>query len=143
MTTTLPSLLRPLLFLSLLVLAACGGKVMSKQSAQEYNLRGYASAIRWNEFGTAWNFVDPKLREEQALTELEKERFKQIQVTGYEVKDMQLTQDGLALVQVVEIRLVGKHTQVERTITDRQTWRFDPEAKRWWLTSGLPNIERQ
>jgi hypothetical protein len=41
----------------------------------------------------------------------------------------------------VEIRLVNRNTQVERTLTDHQRWTYDPVAKRWWLVSGLPDFD--
>jgi hypothetical protein len=47
--------------------------------------------------------------------------------------------DGLTE-QVIEIQLVSKFTQVERTLTDHQRWRWDDKAKRFWLVSGLPDI---
>jgi hypothetical protein len=28
--------------------------------------------------------------------------------------------------------------QVERSITDQQTWEWDEEAKRWWRTNPIP-----
>ena len=30
---------------------------------------------------------------------------------------------------------------IERIITDRQKWRWDAVAKRWWLVSGLPDLD--
>jgi hypothetical protein len=32
---------------------------------------------------------------------------------------------------------------VERTITDEQIWRYDPELKTWLLHSGLPDPTRR
>jgi hypothetical protein len=98
----------------------------------------YASAIRWTEFEMAWGNLEPDYRDKNPLTDLEKERFKQIQVTGYDVKSMDVLPDG-TVEQLVEIRLVNRNTQAERTILDTQIWRYDIKAKRWWLTTGLPN----
>jgi hypothetical protein len=42
--------------------------------------------------------------------------------------------------QMVEIRLVNRHTLVERTVLAREHWRWDEDAKRWWLMNGLPDI---
>jgi hypothetical protein len=42
--------------------------------------------------------------------------------------------------QIVEIGLVNINTQAARSIIDKQLWRYDAKANRWWLVSGLPDI---
>jgi len=69
---------------------AAGKRSQSKQLVVAQSK--YFSAIRWNEFELAWTYVDPAYRTEHPLTDLDKERFKQIQVTGYE----EMRQDVLA-----------------------------------------------
>ena len=44
--------------------------------------------------------------------------------------------------QVVQIELANVNTQSVRSIVDRQVWKYDEAGKRWWLTSGLPDIAR-
>jgi hypothetical protein len=87
----------------------------------------------------AWGYVDPAYRKENPVSDLEKERLKQIQVTGYEAKSQEVLSEG-SIEQRVEIRLINRNTQAERIIIDTQIWRWDPKAKRWWLTTGLPNF---
>ncbi len=99
----------------------------------------YAAAIRWNEFEMAWSHVDPAYRKEHPLSDLEKERLKQIQITGYEEKTLEPLEDG-SIEQMVEIRLINRNTQTERIVMDTQVWRWDALAKRWWLTTGLPDF---
>jgi len=119
------------------LLVACGGG--SKRSPLEQTLYHYTSAIRWSEFDKALAFVDPAVLESRRPSELEMERYKQYQVSGYDVRRSHTPEEGL-YEQTVEIRLVNRHTQTERIITDHQRWRWDREAKRWWLVSGLPDI---
>ena len=128
-----------LLPLALMLLLAGCPDGMSRKPTPDNLLSDYGAAIRWSEFDKAVDFVDPALRSAQALTDLERERFKQLQVSGYEVKDRENAADG-SVTQVVEIHLVNRNTQVERTVIDHQSWRFDPAAKRLWLTSGLPDF---
>lgn len=99
----------------------------------------YASAIRWSEFEIAWSHLDPSYRNENPLSDLEKERFKQIQITGYEKKSEDFLPDG-SMEQSVEIRLINRNTQAERIVMDTQIWRWNEKAKRWWLTTGLPDF---
>lgn len=133
--------LRLLITALLLLLCACSSSPTAR-NPRDNALTNYGVAIRWNEFVDAQEYVDPLLREQQALSDLELERFKQIQVTGYDVKSKRVAADG-SVQQVVEIRLISRNTQVERTVTDRQTWRWDAEGKRYWLTSGLPDFTAQ
>lgn len=130
----LPALL--LAFVALL-LAACGGSGGQRKTDA---MTEYGAAVRWNDFDQAWIYVDPKVRAERPLTDLERSRFRQIRVTGYDLRASHISPDGLHLEQVVEIRLVNVNTQVERTITDHQSWTYDPALKTWWLVSGLPDF---
>ncbi|KAA2284746.1 hypothetical protein [Arenimonas fontis] len=122
------------------LLAACGGA--TKRSPLEQTLYHYTSAIRWSEFDKALAFVDPQVLERDRPGELDMERYKQYQVSGYEVRSKNTPEEGV-YEQVVLIRLVNRHTQTERVVTDRQRWRWDGEAKRWWLVSGLPDIRQR
>ena len=128
----------PALFAIVLMLAACGS-LGSQRNPRDQALYSYVSAVRWSDFDAALNFVDPEVRLANPTSDLERERYKQFQVAGYDVKSFNEPGEGL-YEQVVEIRLVNRNTQTERIITDRQRWRWDAEAKRWWLVSGLPDL---
>lgn len=135
-------------WLSLVLLLVLGAAGVSDVQARkpsgkklDVTLFEYSSSLRWSEFEAAWAYVEPAYREQNPLSEFELERFKQFQITGYEVK----TRDGkgkLEYAQTVEIRLVNKHTQTERVITERELWRWDAASKRWWLATGLPKLSR-
>ena len=126
-----------LVALALLLLAACGGTAAKKPKVDA--MTEYGTAIRWGEFDAALGYVDPTGVGGSALTDLERERFKQLQVTGYDVKATRTLPDG-GMEQDVEIRVVNRNTQRERAIMDHQRWRWDPAAKRFWLVSGLPDF---
>ncbi|MEJ5209476.1 hypothetical protein [Denitratimonas sp. CY0512] len=128
------------LFLAALLLgllAACG--VGSQQDIRQTTLFNYAGAIRWGHIDDAWSMVDPEYARRHPLSQLDRQRFEQVQITGYRVKGSQMLSEE-ELVQLVEIRLINRHTQSERVIQDRQLWRWDKESRRWWLTTGLPDI---
>lgn len=129
---------RCLLSACLLVLVACEGMPTSG-AARDNMLTDYGAAIRWNEFEKAQDYIDPAIRQQQPMSGLETERLKQIQVTGYEVKTRDVAADG-SIEQTVEIRVVNRNTQIERIVTDRQTWRRDTAGKQYWLVSGLPDF---
>ncbi len=123
--------------LLLLLLAACANKPNTRQQAEALYL--YAGAIRWGDIEGALGFVDPKTLEKKPLTDVDRARYEQVQFAGYLVKSSGPVSEE-ELMQIVEIRVINRHTQVERTIIDRQLWRWDEEADSWLLTSGLPDI---
>lgn len=100
----------------------------------------YSSNIRWSEYETAWTFVDPVYRLEHPNAH-EIERLKQFRVSGYLVK-IRETISKVEYGQVVEVRLINRHTQIEKVVTARELWRWDAEGKRWWLTTGLPELNQ-
>lgn len=121
----------------LLTLAACANTPDARQQAEALYL--YAGAIRWGDIEGALGFVDPKTLEKKPLTAVDRARFEQVQFAGYTVKSSGPVGED-ELLQIVEIRVINRHTQVERTIIDRQLWRWDEESESWLLKSGLPDI---
>jgi hypothetical protein len=108
------------------------GKLQPMQDA-------YAAAIRWGDFETAWQLVDPAYKAEHPLTEVEFERYQQVQISGYRDLSTGAGPDG-TIERAVELRVINKHTMAERTLRYRERWRWDAEAKRWWLVVGLPDL---
>ena len=108
------------------------GKLQQVQDA-------YAASIRWGDFENAWQAVDPAYRAEHPMTELEFERYKQIQISGYRDLSTRGGPDG-TVERAVELRVINKHTMAERTERYVERWRWDPEAKRWWLVVGMPAL---
>ena len=99
----------------------------------------YSAAIRWGDFEGAWQLVDPEYREQHPLTELELARYKQIQVSAYRELAAEVGEDDIAM-REIQMGVVNRHTQVERTLRYTERWRYDPEARTWWLTVGLPDL---
>jgi hypothetical protein len=125
----------------LLLLAACSG-VGSQKNALEETLFHYAAAVRWGEVEQVLAFHDPDVLEENAPEPLELERWRQLRVTGYRSRGREPQPDGTVM-QFAEIEFVNRHTQTSSALLDREQWRYDEEDKRWWLTSGLPDLERR
>ena len=99
----------------------------------------WSSAVRWSDFESAWEMVDPALRRDRPLSELELERYRQLQVTSYREGGNGAMDDG-SVVRAVEIGVINRHTQAERSVRFKERWRWDPEAKRWWQVAGLPDF---
>ena len=129
-----------LLSLSVVLLGACANKeIRNKQTILTETLRSYASTIRWGDIAQAQAFLDPEYREAHPQTALQLARYKQVQVAGYEEQPATPGEHN-EVTQTVNISLINVHTQQERGIVDHQIWKYDEKAKRWWLTTGLPDI---
>lgn len=126
---------------SMLVLAGCATD--KRNDTLTTTLNAYAHAMRWGDFPTALEFVDPKVREEHPLSKLEMGRYQQFKVSEYDEGKGPTPKGQNEVTQVVQINLVNVNTQSERTLTDHQTWRYDAAGKRWWLVTGLPDISRE
>lgn len=121
-----------------LLLAGCAaaGPQMTALDQAQYD---YSAAIRWGDFEGAWQMVDPEARKQKPLTELEFERFKQIQVSGYSDLAAQVREDGTAM-REIRIGVINKHNMTERSIRYTELWRYDAALKRWWVVGGLPDF---
>ena len=124
-------------------LSLSGCATQQRSDTLTTTLNAYASTVRWGDFNTAQQFVDPKLRETHPVSALEMSRYQQYKVSGYDEGKGPTPHGDLEVTQDVQINLVNVNTQAERTVTDHQTWHYDAEGKHWWLVSGLPDISRQ
>jgi hypothetical protein len=130
--------------IALLALLAVAMTPLSASAAKqrgklEQVQNAYAASIRWGDFENAWQAVDPAYREAHPMTELEFERYQQVQISGYRDTSTGVEPDQ-TIFRVIELRVINKHTMAERTMRYRERWRWDPEAKRWWLVVGLPDL---
>jgi hypothetical protein len=127
--------------LSVLLLGGCATD--QRNESLTNTLTAYSSAMRWGDFQSALQFVDPKVREAHPLSALEMERYQLYKVSGYDDGKGPMPNGKDEVTQVVQISMVNVNTQAERTVTDHQTWRYDAESKHWWLVTGLPDISHQ
>jgi outer membrane murein-binding lipoprotein Lpp len=127
-----------LVVLSVLLLAGCATKARS--DALTATLKAYGSTLRWGDFQSAAQFIDPAVRAAHPLTPLQLERYRQVRVSEYDDGAGPVPSGDFDVQQTVLINLVNVHTQSERSVVDHQSWHYDEKTKRWWLTSGLPDI---
>ncbi|MFT4198341.1 MAG: hypothetical protein QM601_10625 [Pseudoxanthomonas sp.] len=129
------------LLVALLVLAApasaMGKRAQARQLQEIEQL--WASSIRWGDYDTALKLVDPRLRQAHPLTDLELSRYQQVQVSGYSELSSDMEADG-TVVRTIELRVINRNTQVERSRRYRERWRWDEQAKQWWNVDGLPDL---
>jgi outer membrane murein-binding lipoprotein Lpp len=124
--------------LCVLLLAGCATKTRS--DALTTTLNAYGSTLRWGDFQSAAQFIEPAQRAAHPLNPLDLARYQQVRVSEYDNGAGPVPTGDFDVQQTVLINLVNIHTQSERSIVDHQTWHYDEKTKRWWLTSGLPDI---
>ncbi|MHB1058417.1 MAG: hypothetical protein ACYC0F_11140 [Rhodanobacter sp.] len=124
--------------LSVLLLAGCATKTRS--DALTATLNAYGSTLRWGDFQSAAQFIEPAQRAAHPLSPLDLARYQQVRVSEYDNGAGPVPTGNFDVQQTVLINLVNIHTQSERSIVDHQTWHYDEKARHWWLTSGLPDI---
>ncbi|MCP1373154.1 hypothetical protein [Dyella lutea] len=124
---------------ALLLVAGCATD--QRNQTLTATLNAYASTVRWGNLANAEQFVDPAIRNQHPLTPIELSRITQYRVSDYDDGSGPVATGENEVKQVVHIGIVNVHTQVERTLVDHQTWKYDPQAKHWWLTTGLPDLD--
>lgn len=125
--------------LALLLLSLAGTALASKKRETLYkNQYAYSAAIRWGDFEGANSMVDPEVRKEHPMTDVDFSRYEQIQVTAYRDLATMPGPDGTVL-REIQIELVNRNTLSERKMRYTEIWRYDPETKNWWV-SGLPDF---
>ncbi|HZX81733.1 MAG TPA: hypothetical protein VFE72_12365 [Lysobacter sp.] len=126
----------PLVLLLFAGFAVAGAAQRALPTAQD----GWSTAIRWGNFEGAVNLLDPELRAAQTPNSIEAARYRQVQISAY--RDLGASADYKAgtAVRDIEIGVINRNTLAERTVRYREVWRWDPKAKAWWITSGLPDL---
>jgi hypothetical protein len=134
---------RILSILALLTVLLTGCATQQRSDSLTSTLMAYGNTLRWGDFQSAAQFIDPKERADHPISALDMARYKQVRVSEYDdgAGPRPLGPDEVQ--QMVHINVINIHTQSERSITDHQVWHFDDKAKHWWLTSGLPNITQE
>ncbi|NEL42433.1 MAG: hypothetical protein G3W69_32020, partial [Xanthomonas perforans] len=88
-------------------------------------------------FDAVQGFVEPTYAQAHPLSDLERSRYEQVQISGY--REVSVGQDPNGdLRREVELRVINRNTQAERLVRSIEIWHWNPEHKRWWLVSGLP-----
>lgn len=134
--------MRRWVLLPLLLLCLCLGTAEArskKDKMMDQVLLDYAATLRWGGFEQALSFIDPAVREAKPIASVDLNRYRQVRISYYHSQSP-VTVSKTEIQVLAEIGIINNHSQAERVVVDRQTWRYDEKEKRWWLMSGLPRI---
>lgn len=125
-------------FLFVAGLLSCA-EIRSKDQAVllQDSLRGYSNAMRWSDFNAAMAFVE---RREEAVDQIDLERLKDVRVTSYEIEDQYLSVDKGEAYVTAKISFHLADSMTVETITDKQTWWYRKDQRRWLLDGSLPSF---
>jgi hypothetical protein len=126
-----------LLFFVIFALAGCPATGIEKDRSEAF--KQYETIVRWSEWDAAADFISPEYQKEHPITRLEMDRLRLFRVTAYTLRSTGVYDEGMTARQTVEIKMFNKHQSVERVIIDEQEWRYNEDAERWMLHSGLPD----
>ena len=145
MPTPMPMMTSPFkrftarLLMALLLVSMTGAAFADKKRSElDRSQYSFSAAIRWADFEGAWTMVDPEVRKAKPMTDVDFSRFEQIQVTSYRDLAVMPGPDGTEL-REIQIELVNRNTLSQRRVRFTEIWRYDAEAKAWWI-AGLPDF---
>jgi hypothetical protein len=124
-----------------LVLTGCAS-VESKERIEslDRSLITYGKALRWGEYEEAALYRLP--RDGRPVRSVNRDDFKDIRVTSYQVFEQRFNRAQTEAGVTMSISYYHEDTGTARTITDQQTWWYEPNQKRWFLDGDLPEFTR-
>ena len=99
--------------------------------------KSYGEALLWGHYEAANLYRKPALADHDKP---DFEKLKNIKVAQYDIKDMNVSDDGLRIDQEAEITYFRRDKMILKTLRDQQIWEFDRRDRHWYLTTRLPEF---
>ena len=99
--------------------------------------KSYAEALLWGHFEAANLYREPEIAKQEKP---DFEMLKNIKVAQYDVKELNVSDDGLRVDQQAEITYFHRDKMILKTLQDQQVWEFDTGDRRWYLMTRLPEF---
>ena len=122
--------------LLLIILGACAS-TNDKMDKLNITLRGYEKALRWAKYEMAYSFHKWDTEEQPSIPE----HLKNIRLTSYGASNQSFDEDNMTATQSVTIRYYNQNNLRERSLEDKQRWKYFSDKKRWYLISKPPAFE--
>ena len=124
-----------------LVLTGCAS-MESKERIEslDRSLITYGEALRWGDYEEAALYRLP--RGGRPVRSVNRDDFKDIRVSSYQVFEQRFNRAQTEARVTMSISYYHEDTGTARTITDQQTWWYEPNQKRWFLDGDLPEFAR-
>ena len=121
-----------------LLLSACSTREQEeKRMSMNNTTRFYEYALRWSDYDAANAMRNP----ESTIPSPDPATLKKFRVTSYTVVNSLISEDGLILTQIVDMRYYNEENLRERQLTEQQEWVYDAENEIWYLDGPLPAFQ--
>jgi len=125
-----------LLSILIIILVGCASlENKQKLSSLEISTDRYGDAIRWGYLEMADGFRKGADKDSES-TDFSK--LKKIRVTSYEILNRTISDNHAEATQHVEIKFYYIDQMIEKTIIDKQVWKYDHAGETWFLHGNLP-----
>jgi hypothetical protein len=122
--------------LLLITLGACATSY-DKMDKLNMTLLGYEKALRWAKFDVAYSFHKWDADEQPSLPKY----LKNIRLTSYSAGNHSFDETSMTAKQMVTISYYNKDNLRERSMENKQSWKYFPDKKRWYLISKPPTFK--
>jgi hypothetical protein len=124
-----------------LVLTGCASMESKERiEALDWSLITYGKALRWGDYEEAALYRLP--RDGRPVRSVNRDDFKDIRVSSYQIFEQRFNRAQTEARVTMSISYYHEDTGTARTITDQQTWWYEPNQKRWFLDGDLPEFAR-
>jgi hypothetical protein len=131
-------LTKKILVISLLLIAGCATLERQEQlKLLDSRTDSYEAALRWGYYKLAYGFRNPQDPQE---IKPDFEHLKNFKIAFYEITERTVSEDKQHAWQSVEIKYYLINQYIEKTTTDNQEWKYDPDMKQWFLQTDLPEF---
>ena len=130
---------KPAVFLLAVLMLGCAS-ISDQMMMSKYDetTRAYGEAIVWGHFEAASLF----LKNEGGIASTpDIQKFENIKVASYDVKNVKRADDKSQVTQIVEIKYYKLNQMIVTSLRDEQLWVYDSTHRNWMLQSGLPSFK--
>ena len=120
----------------LLMLPGACATTSDKMDKLNSTLKGYEKALRWAKFEAAYSFHRWDKDEQPSIPG----HLKNIRLTSYSVSNRKFDAKTMTAKQKVAISYYNKNNLREKSLVDKQRWKFFPDEERWFLMSKPPTF---
>ena len=121
----------------LLLLPGACASTADKMDRLNNVLRGYEKALRWAKFDIAYSYHKWESTEQPSIPDY----LKNIRLTNYGASNKSFDEETMTAKQTVKISFYNKNDLRERSLEDKQRWKYFSDEKRWYLMSKPPTFK--
>lgn len=119
------------------LLAGCGAVDKYRLEQLDQAVVRYAQALRWGRYEDAQEY---HLTRDGERRKIDAEAMQHIRITGYQIQEKTMSSDLMEAEVTGAIDYFNDSRGTIQQLPMRQTWWFEPNAKRWFVTGELPDF---